>query len=158
MNRLTALASVSALALAMGLSLAVGVTSAPPAGAAGVAGAAAHADPGSSARTVIKPNTAMVNQTIKVHGTGFKPSTRFTIEECSRTNWFVPQNPCADDNSVTVKTGSMGNFRASMVAKLCPMSSSPGRTEDTCYIGEPIGTGVDTIALRGHAKLRVTWP
>jgi hypothetical protein len=130
------LAAISALAV----SSAVGASPTPP-------------------HIVAKPSNLMVNTTTKLTGTGFMPNTTLMLEECSRTSWMVPQQPCATSNKVTVTSNSSGGFQTTMKAVVCPKIKT-ARTRgfmETCYIGVP-HTGKDIIVLIGAAKIIVTGP
>ncbi len=105
-----------------------------------------------------KPHNVMVDHTVSLVGVGFPVRSKLTLEECSETIWPVPQNPCLTDNSIRVRTDSTGGFKATMKAEICPAVSPPTGTERTCYIGEPLPSGVDTITLVGAARITVSWP
>ena len=144
-------AGVSRLASVM---IAASLAAATPFLATGAASAAAVP------HIVAKPNNLMVNTTTHLTGTGFRPNTTLKVMECSRTNWIVPQQPCATKNVVTVTTNSAGAFRASMTALVCPKVMQPARRgfQETCYVGVPHPRGIDTIVLVGAAKIVVTGP
>ena len=138
---------VRKMILGTGLALgAVALAGSPLAGAAGPHIAA-------------NPTHVMVNSPVALRGSGFPPDTRITLAECSATAWVVPFSPCLTSNTVTVRTDSAGSFRTHMTARICP-AVSPGvtPTQRTCYIGEPVPQGVDTISLVGAAKIVVSWP
>ena len=107
---------------------------------------------------VARPTHLMVNQIVRLTGTGFAPATSLALAECSLTHWIAPQNPCLSDNSVTVTTSTSGSFVTSMRAEICPAVSPPTGTERTCYIGVRQPTGVDTVRLEGAARIVVSWP
>jgi hypothetical protein len=109
---------------------------------------------------VAKPSNLMVNTTTKLTGTGFTPDTTLVVEECSRTNWPVTQQPCASTNRVPVTTDANGDFKASMTAVVCPKVKAPGTRgfKETCHIGVPRSSGKDTVTLLGAAKIIVTGP
>jgi hypothetical protein len=110
-------------------------------------------------KIVVVPDSVMVNTQMKVTGRNFPANTKVTIEECSRTFWVVPQNPCATANVLRVITNSKGHFSHTMIAEVCPggTTKSPGFSE-TCYVGEPVPKGIDTVALLGAAQITVTGP
>lgn len=96
-------------------------------------------------QTVVHPG-----QVITLDGTGFVPNTQYLIEECSKTSWIAPQDPCLDTNSITVTTGTLGQFTHAFVAQACTAI-----LPSTCYIGAPIPSGVDVIELAGAARITV---
>jgi len=100
----------------------------------------------------------MVNTAIKLIGTHFKSNSTIDIRECSETLWIVPQDPCATTNSIAVKTNSRGRFVSSFTLQTCPGASSTPGFSETCYVGDPTPSGVDTISLIGGASLTVTGP
>jgi hypothetical protein len=109
---------------------------------------------------VAQPNNVMVNTTVKLIGTGFKPHATLDLMECGSTNWIVPQDPC-NTSTITVTTNGRGHFVQTFEATLCPRSSSGGGhpvTEERCYVGDPSPSGIDTINLVGHVKIIVTYP
>jgi hypothetical protein len=68
-------------------------------------------------------------------------------------------NPCDTDNTISVKTNSQGEFQAVFTVHTCPDTTAPPpRFSQTCYIGEPLPFGVDTITLVGAATITVTGP
>jgi hypothetical protein len=89
-------------------------------------------------------------ETVGLHGTGFVPSTTYTVAECPQTSWVVPQNPCVNTNDVTVTTDTTGAFTHSFMPVPCTVI-----LPSTCYIGVPLPSGVDTIELVGAAKIIV---
>jgi hypothetical protein len=108
---------------------------------------------------VAKPNSVMVNTTTKLTGTHFPASTKITIEECAQSTWVVMSNPCDTDNSIKVKTNTKGQFHAVFTVHTCPdtVAAPPGFSQ-TCYIGDPHPSGIDTITLLGAVKITVTGP
>ncbi len=110
-------------------------------------------------RITVTPASVMVNTQTKVSGRHFPANSSFTIAECSKTSWIVPMRPCATSNVIHVKTNAKGEFTRKMTAVVCPggTTGTPGFSE-VCYVGEPVGTGIDTIALLGAAKITVTGP
>jgi hypothetical protein len=96
-------------------------------------------------QTVVEPG-----QVITLDGTGFVPNTRYLIEECSKTSWIAPQDPCLDTNSITVATGMLGQFTHAFVPEACTAI-----LPSTCYIGAPIPSGVDVVELAGAARITV---
>ncbi|HEV2373070.1 MAG TPA: neocarzinostatin apoprotein domain-containing protein [Streptosporangiaceae bacterium] len=108
---------------------------------------------------VANPNNLMVNTVTNLTGSGFKPATTYTVQECSKTIWVVGQKPCATSNTVTVTTNASGGFKTRMTAVVCPKVSSARRGfSETCYIGVPKPAGLDSIKLIGAAKITVTGP
>ena len=107
---------------------------------------------------VAKPNNVMVNTKTTLTGTGFPAKATLAIVECPATNWIVPANPCAKTNRISVVTDAQGRFTAQFKAVLCGGKRGPGPTSQICYIGNPHPSGVDTITLRGAAKVIVTYP
>ena len=49
---------------------------------------------GVTSHIVARPTHVMVNQNVRLTGTGFAPATSLTLVECSLTHSIVPQNPC----------------------------------------------------------------
>jgi len=142
------MARLSALILAVVTLIVGGVVGTNPAGASTPRAAAAH--------IVARPNSQMVNRSIKLIGTHFKANSTITIEECSKTAWIVPQDPCDTTNSIVVTTNGSGRFTSSFTVKTCP----GGKTSppQTCYIGDPMPSGIDVIDLVGSATITVTGP
>jgi hypothetical protein len=105
------------------------------------------------------PHSVMVNSSTTLTGTNFKPRKSITLKECPETTWIVPQNPCDSTNSVVVKVNSQGTFKTSFTVQTCPggTTTEPGFSE-TCYIGDPSPSGIDTINLVGAVKITVTGP
>jgi hypothetical protein len=95
--------------------------------------------------TVIQPAPAPV-----LHGSGFAPNSTYTVAECSKTSWIVPQDPCVNTNSVTVTTSTTGTFTHAITAAPC----SPALLA-TCYVGVPLPFGIDTVQLVGAAPITV---
>ena len=100
----------------------------------------------------------MVNNPVNLKGTGFPPSATFTLWECSSKDWVVPASPCLTSNRVHVHTNAQGAFRATMTAQICPAVTPPVETRRTCYVGEPVPSGIDTVTLVGAARIVVSWP
>lgn len=100
----------------------------------------------------IVPSQVLVHpgQVITLDGSGFVPNTRYLIEECSKTSWIAPQDPCVDTNAITVTTGVDGEFTHPFVVQAC----SPALSSD-CFIGAPIPSGVDVVELAGAARITV---
>lgn len=120
-------------------------------------GLAKHSPP--PAPTIVaKPDSAMVNTKIKLHGSGFAPNAPLTLAECGVTMWSVPADPCADGNRVMVTTNAKGAFHTKMTAALCPQPAPPQLTEETCYIGQLMPSGIDTLALVGSVAVTISWP
>lgn len=109
------------------------------------------------AHITAKPNSIMVNDTTKLTGKNFPASKKLTIVECSQSTYVVMSNPCDTNNKITVKTNTKGQFQAVFTVHTCPATTAapPG---ETCYIGEPEPSGVDTITLVGAATITVTVP
>jgi hypothetical protein len=106
-----------------------------------------------------RPTDVMVNSTVSLRGSGFPPGTTLTLAECSTKQWIVPSSLCLTTNTVTVHTNSTGGFKSRMVAEICPPHPPvTPPTQRTCYIGEPVPSGIDTITLVGAAKIVVSWP
>lgn len=126
----------------------------------GAIGGAGRASAATQPHIVASPNNVMVNTKISVVGTGFPRRSRLTIEECSVTDWVVPQNPCDTNNTITVVTDRHGRFAHAFTAELCPRTwaAAGPATKRTCYIGNPEPKGVDTITLVGAARITVTYP
>jgi hypothetical protein len=109
-------------------------------------------------RIVAVPSTNLrPGQVISLRGTGFRPATIYTIEECSRTLWIVPMDPCDTNNMARVRTNRAGAFRTPFVTKVCP--PSPARASAApvvrCFVGAPQPSGVDTVHLVGAAQITV---
>ena len=104
-----------------------------------------------------KPGSVMVNQMVKVKGKGFAPDATLTVEECGKSFWTVPDDPCVHTNSVTVTTNAKGKFKTTMSAAVCPEAVMGVGTSETCYIGVP-SFGLDTVSLPGAAQVTVSWP
>jgi hypothetical protein len=111
-----------------------------------------------SPKIVAKPDSVMVNTVTKLTGRYFPPNSKLTIEECSETNWIVPQNPCDTTNVIHVKTNASGTFVHKLTAEVCPGASAAPGFAEICYVGEPKPQGVDTIALVGAEQITVTGP
>ena len=126
--------------------------------AAGFASGRAAAVPPTGAHIVAKPNNLMVNAKTTLSGTGFAARTKLTIEECSKTHWVVTAQVCARGNKISVLTNAHGRFTRQFEVKLCGGKRGSGPTSQICYIGNPHREGVDTITLRGAAKVTVTYP
>jgi hypothetical protein len=103
---------------------------------------------GSPRIVTILPPTAPHPNTVILQGTGFVPTTTYTLVECSRTNWVAPKDPCLKANAVTVTTDSTGAFSTPFKPLPCT-----NRRPSTCYVGAPTPTGVDTITLAGADKI-----
>jgi hypothetical protein len=106
---------------------------------------------------VARPDSIMVDHTTSLTGKHFPARATLTIEECSAKNWIAPESPCHSSNAVVVHTNGGGNFKATMKVLTCPAPSTPGFSQ-ICYVGEPKGTGVDTLTLVGAGKITVTGP
>ena len=122
-----------------------------------------------SPHIVARPNNLMINTNTMLTGTGFKPRSNLTVEECSTKTWIAPQNPCATSNVIHVRTNQAGYFKHAMTAKVCPSNgpphaqgsnrpSHPQGFAQRCYVGVPTGRGVDEIVLVGATPITVTGP
>jgi len=100
----------------------------------------------------IVPSQVLVypGQVITLNGSGFVPNASYLIEECSRTTWIAPQDPCVDSNNITVTTGVDGEFTHSFVVQACTAI-----LPSDCFIGAPIPSGVDVVELAGAARITV---
>jgi hypothetical protein len=120
--------------------------------------AARRGDTGSAKPHIVaRPDSVMVNSTTKLTGTHFSASKRITIEECGQTMWVVTANPCNAKSVMKVKTNAKGQFKTAFTVDTCMPSATPGFSE-TCYIGELMPSGVDTITLEGAVAITVTGP
>jgi hypothetical protein len=124
------------------------------------AGAAAQTPVAAGPHIVARPDNVMVNATTTLTGRGFPPKTKVALAECGAASWIAPQDPCDTANTVTVTTNLAGGFSTPFKVQLCPRTAPPVPpvTKETCYIGEPHPTGIDTIALLGASKVTVTYP
>ena len=150
MNRI----AIGSFGLILLTTLAISINS-PPAGAETTPARRAHP------RIVATPNDVMVNTQITLAGKGFPPHTRLRIKECSSTTWLVvAQSPCDKANEIWVHTRKHGRFSSSFTAELCPRTSTGSApiTQETCYVGVPEPSGIDTITLVGAAQVIVTYP
>ena len=138
-HRLVLLLTIAGVATGIASSRAVAVSPPPP-------------------RVVAKPNNLMVNSKTNLTGTGFRAKTKLTIEECSKTHWIVPANPCVSTNKISVLTDGHGRFTRQFRVELCGGKRGPGPTSQICYIGDPRPEGKDTITLLGAGKITVTYP
>ena len=111
-----------------------------------------------SPHIVAHPNNVMVNTATKLIGKNFKPSTAYTVKECGKTFWIVPQDPCDSTNSIVVTTNAHGQFKSSFTVQTCPSGNSQPGFSQICYIGVPTPNGIDTITLLGAARITVTGP
>lgn len=106
-----------------------------------------------------RPESQMVNSSIKLIGTHFKSGATLTIEECSQKTWIVPQDPCDTSNAIVVRTKGGGRFSSSFTVQTCPgTATSPPGFSQGCYIGDPTPSGIDVIELVGAAAITVTGP
>jgi hypothetical protein len=126
--------------------------------AAGILSSQADAVSPTPPHIVAKPNNLMVNTKTTLTGTGFLAKTKLTIEECSKTFWIVPQNPCVHTNKISVLTDGHGRFTRQFRVELCGGKRGPFPTSQICYIGDPHPEGIDTVRLLGAAKITVTYP
>jgi hypothetical protein len=108
---------------------------------------------------VATPNNVMVNKTVTLVGRHFAPKTKIVLSECGATTWIAPKDPC-NKKKIHVTTNKHGGFTRSFTMTLCPRSPWPGHpiTEERCYVGEVMPSGVDVIDLIGHVKIIVTYP
>lgn len=90
---------------------------------------------------------------ITLTGSGFAPNASYRVVECSQSSWIAPQNPCVAGNGIDVTTGADGGFTHAFTVEACT-AISPS-TLETCFIGAPMGFGIDTIQLVGAAKITV---
>src|SRR5262249_32961779 len=106
------------------------------------------------------PDSVMVNTTTKLVGTGWPANKTIRLQECSRTQWVVTQNPCDTSNAVKVTSDAQGRFVTRFTALLCPATTATpaGDPAETCYIGHSKPNGVDTVKLVGAVKITVTYP
>ncbi|HVC70577.1 MAG TPA: hypothetical protein VNC61_10030 [Acidimicrobiales bacterium] len=108
---------------------------------------------------VARPNSVMVNHTTKLTGKHFAASKRITLEECSQSTFVVMSNPCDSTNTIKVKTNAQGRFQTTFTVNTCPGGTiTPPGFQQTCYIGEPLPSGVDTISLQGSVTISITGP
>jgi hypothetical protein len=108
-------------------------------------------------RITARPHSVMVRATATLKGSGFPANTVVQLEECGRTFWIDPSDPCIAGEE-TVTTDRNGRFHATFQVGLCPEGESGKMpTERTCYIGELVN-GEDTGSLVGAAKITVTYP
>jgi hypothetical protein len=128
------------------------------AAAQGRAGTRSTRPRGSRAHIVAKPSELMVNQSTMLTGSGFPKASEVALEECSSADWIAPQDPCIASTALEVKTNRAGRFSTPFKAAVCEGTSTVPPTERTCYLGEPAPSGIDTIELRGAAKVLVSWP
>jgi len=128
-------------------------------GALGAFGIGSAGASSGSPHITAHPNNVMVNTATKLIGRNFTPSTTYTVKECGKTFWIVPQNPCDSTNSIVVTTNAHGQFKSSFTVQTCPSgTNSPPGFSQTCYIGVPTPNGIDTISLVGAARITVTGP
>ena len=125
--------------------------------AAGIASSAAAASP-TGPHIVAKPNNLMVNTKTTLSGTGFPAKAKLTIEECATPGWVATSRPCKGANKISVRADAHGRFSAKFRVVLCGGKRGSGPTSQICYIGNPHPQGIDTITLRGAAKVTVTYP
>jgi hypothetical protein len=146
--------AIGSFGLILSISVALSISSSP-------AGATTTTAPTGSPQIVATPNDVMVNTQITLTGSGFPPHMRLRIAECSSTGWMVvAQKPCDNANKIWVHTHAHGNFSSPFTAELCPRTSTGPDpvTQETCYVGVPEPSGIDTISLVGAAQVIVTYP
>jgi len=137
------------------------VSAAVVAGAVGAAGAVAAAPARHhSPKITVSPRSQMVNDTVTLTGTGFKPHTKLVIWECSKKFWIVPQQVCNHRNAAKVRTNAHGGFTVKKFKVLvCPEPKQPtDGFSRRCWVGLPKPEGVDTVALLAAARITVTGP
>lgn len=110
-----------------------------------------------SPQIVARPDSVMVNKTTRIVGTHFAAKSTITIKECAQTNWDAPQDPCNTSSSITVTTNAAGRFTGVITIHDCYPSATPGFGQ-TCYVGKPTPSGIDTIALVGAVPITITAP
>ncbi len=120
------------------------------------------------AKIVARPDKAIAGQHLRLVGSGFKPSTKLVIQECSQATWVVPAEVCNRHNAVKIKTGPHGGFATKFQVRLCPATRSPATqspatrspataaTTKRCFIGVPTIDGIDVVTLLGVTKVTVT--
>jgi hypothetical protein len=123
-----------------------------------VAGVASSSGAATKPHIVAKPDNLMVNTKTTLTGTGFPAKKRLTIEECSVAGWVVTANPCKGATKISVVSDARGRFSQKFRVVLCGGKRGSGPTSQICYIGNPHPEGIDTITLRGAAKVTVTYP
>jgi hypothetical protein len=115
-----------------------------------------------TATIVVDPVSVMVRTATKLTGTNFPADATLTVKECSQTTWIVPETPCASSNVIRITTNSTGDFETTMTAEVCPGPTptpvAPPAFVQSCYIGEPVPQGIDTITLVGASRITVTGP
>lgn len=90
---------------------------------------------------------------IALTGSGFVPNATYRVAECSRTGWVVMQDPCVAGNGIVITTNRAGGFIHRFRVEACTVPSAS--TIETCYIGVPMISGVDTVELVAPAKIPV---
>lgn len=112
-----------------------------------------------------RPHSVKVNKFTTLTGSGFKPRSKFVLNECSARAWVVPRQVCNHRNAVHVRTGPHGRFQVRMKVLVCPRATQPQARvlgpEDFvvhCFIGTPRIAGVDTETLVGAVRISVTGP
>jgi hypothetical protein len=124
------------------------------------AGTAQGAVPGRSApapRIVARPDHVAAGATTSLSGTHFSPSSAVTLKECAHSMWVVTANPCGHAKSITVQTNAHGAFTTTFTVHRCGAGAKAGSPQ-TCYIGEPTPSGIDTITLQGAVAVAVSRP
>ncbi|MDQ1392868.1 MAG: Neocarzinostatin family [Acidimicrobiaceae bacterium] len=86
-------------------------------------------------------------------GSGFAPNATYHVAECSQTGWMVTQNPCVAANAIDVTTNGAGGFTHPLTVEPCTVPSAS--TIETCFIGVPMVSGIDTIQLVAPARITV---
>jgi hypothetical protein len=91
---------------------------------------------------------------ISLTGSGFAPNASYHVVECSRTGWVVLQNPCVAGNSIDVTTNGAGGFTHGFTVEACVVPSTS--SVETCYIGVPMISGIDSVQLVAAARITVS--
>jgi hypothetical protein len=117
-----------------------------------------YATAGGSPKIKATPRVLMVNTTTMLKGRHFPANTTIRLQECGKTSWLAPSDPCLEQSPVEVTTDAKGRFETSFKAGVCPEAERVKmRTEVVCYVGE-LAFGEDTGSLVAAAKLLVSYP
>jgi hypothetical protein len=104
---------------------------------------------------VANPSSGVTPGTvISLTGSGFAPNASYHVAECSQTGWVVLQDPCVAGNGVDVTTNGAGGFTHGFTVE--PSTVPSASTVETCYIGVPMISGIDTVQLVAPAKITVS--